>query len=105
MQYATATAGPAQDMIRAAIRQRKAVYAGPPLSDDAAILFLETRLIEGERLDMIDPKEVTAECEAMYKKADKRVAEQHMASWSRLYRREDGGQRSDGGYVPTDDLP
>ena len=39
VQYATATAGPAQDMIRAAIRQRKAVYAGPPLSDDVQSCF------------------------------------------------------------------
>ena len=40
---------------------------------------------------MIDPKEVTAECEAMYKQADKRAAEQHIVL--DLYRREDGGLR------------
>ena len=39
VQYAEATSDPAKDMIRAAIRQRKNVYAGPPLSDDVQACF------------------------------------------------------------------
>ena len=39
VQYVQATTDPARDMIRAAIRQRKSVYAGPPLSDDVESCF------------------------------------------------------------------
>lgn len=39
VQYTQAATDPARDMIRAAIRQRKGVYAGPPLSDDVQLCF------------------------------------------------------------------
>jgi predicted Zn-dependent peptidase len=44
VQYASAPNDAAKDMIRAAIRQRKSVYAGPPLSSDVESCFAKIGL-------------------------------------------------------------